>query len=576
MKRSQKQFRNQENYQKKYLNNTSRKLIHKKFVNQIGLVISLFASLSYAVFIWMMLKESSILISIGLIIPLLFLSWNKFYQVFYDLKIINSFDDSYNPHLKLNEQNKLPAVAVIIPSFEEPFQVAKMTFDSVVNTDYKGKKEIIVVDNSQHTDSENFKKWFSYINEFNTTYPDLNVTAKFIFNPTTNKLKPGNLDLAEEFITEGEFVVILDIDSTLPQNQELFNRAIAEFKEDSKLGFLQFHMKATNNHFNSLTQSIAASQDLHRLRLTSRSYGGYKIFEGHNGMWRRSVLKKTDSWTNYYKGNIMITEDILKSSQVYALGYYGKSINIETGEWVPSSLGALENMWMRWTYGTNQVLFKCFHDLFLKGTNLIEKFDAIYHVLHHFANGFILPIAFILQLFVPGPMTNLFLLITFIIPQFIGGVTIYFKSLKKSEYSFIQNLGYLYSGFFMIDTLIMSIQLRSTFNFLSGMKLGWKVTEKGIGKAHKTLDYLISKVYHFGIAAICIGISIIPYKALNYGHVSWVDGMALSFLGINLILCLLIFRNQSRKTHNQINSEIFRPDAPKVLEDETPYSYVNP
>jgi len=198
----------------------------------------------------------------------------------YDLKLLFFFkteDDNQNAVAKGMD---FPVISFVIPSYEEPFNVAKMTFDSVVNAPYSGRKEIIVVDNSKDTLSDDFINWKNYIEQFNQLHPFRNITAKFVYNNERAKLKPGNLDLAEKSIKEGKYLVILDVDSTLPDNKKLLDRAVAELEQDERLGFIQFHMKASNNHFNELTQSVAASQDLHRLRLTGRSSGGYKIFEG--------------------------------------------------------------------------------------------------------------------------------------------------------------------------------------------------------------------------------------------------------------------------------------------------------
>src|SRR5690606_15678077 len=263
-----------------------RTLIHKKFLSQSLLWLS-FAICSFCLMcIYLAIKTQPIYIIVLVEIFMAFIIWNKVYQVLYDIKLFN-FNSDYDCKLDFNKEKKLPTITFIIPSYKEPFGVAKMTFDSVVNCPYNGKKEIIVVDNSPETLSEDFINWKNYINNFETHFPDGNITAKFLYNKEKGTLKPGNLDLAVRNIEEGELVVILDVDSTLPEDKELLQRAVEEFEADSKLGFLQFRIKSTNNHFNDLTQAIGAYQDLMRLRMTSRGYGGYKVFEGHNGMLRK-------------------------------------------------------------------------------------------------------------------------------------------------------------------------------------------------------------------------------------------------------------------------------------------------
>jgi cellulose synthase/poly-beta-1,6-N-acetylglucosamine synthase-like glycosyltransferase len=545
---------------------TKRDLIKKKFVD--WKILGAVFVLSFA---YMLLNNSKLttthwLLVILLDIVLFLLVWNKLYQVLYDLKLLFFFDEKYDVDATFPAGKEYPVIAFIIPSYHEPFKVAKMTIDSVVNAPYSGRKEIIVVDNSKNTTSEDFLNLKKYIEEFNSRNPLKNINAKFIYNHRRDTLKPGNLDLAEKHIDEAEFVVILDVDSTLPSKGRLLESAVTEFILDHKLGFLQFTLKATNHHFNDLTQAVAASQDLHRLRLTSRSYGGYKIFEGHNGMWRKTVLDKVGAWTDYYKGNIMITEDILKSAQVYSNGYYGKSLNIKTGEWVPSSLNALESMWMRWTYGTSQVLFKYFMDIYSKRVSLVEKFDITYHVLHHFAHGFIIPLAILLQLTVPGMLTSLFIGTAYVLPQLVGAITIYFKSVRKLDLPLAAKLKYVYYGCFLVDTFIISTQLRSSINFLVGIPQGWKVTAKGIEDSLAWKDLLLNKTFHIFIGALCLlacGISWYLQPGSSPLH-----SAGLIFLVINLVLCIFLFGKEGRKECNDVESAFIDTGDQEILENE--------
>jgi cellulose synthase/poly-beta-1,6-N-acetylglucosamine synthase-like glycosyltransferase len=532
-----------------------RALVTKRFVNLQVLTLVFICSLLYLAINTWQLQGKPVYVVVLLDSLLFFLVWNKVYQILYDLKLMLFFNDSYDFNVDVPAEMEYPPISFIIPSYQEPFQVAKMTFDSVINASYRGRKEIIVVDNSKDTLASDFIQFKKYVEEFPVLHPAANVSTRFIYNDRRDTLKPGNLDLAEQYIEEGAFVVILDVDSTLPAKSHLLEKAVTEFITDGKLGFLQFTMKATNNHFNDLAQSVAASQDLHRLRLTCRSYGGYKIFEGHNGMWRKTVLDKVGAWTDYYKGNIMITEDILKSAQVYSNGYYGKSLNIKTGEWVPCSLNALESMWMRWTYGTSQVLFKYFKELYSKHVSWIEKFDISYHVLHHFAHGLILPFAILLQLFMPGAVANMFIIAVYILPQLVAAVTIYVKSISKLNLPFAKKIAYLYSGLFLVDTFIMSTQLKSTFNFLAGVPQGWKVTEKGVENSSKWKELFISKSFHIIVAGICFITSALSWIFhYNMHFAGLVNVFLLSFMGINLLLCILFFGKEGQKEHNNVAS----------------------
>ena len=531
--------------------------VYKEFVNWKMLLLTFTLTILFVLFyfylLWVRGESTYTIFYIGIVV--FFFTWNKMYQVLYDLKTVFFYNNQHTPSEELTFCKNYPVVTFIVPSYHEPFNVAKMTLDSIVKAPYRGKREIIVVDNSCNVLSEDFTKLKDYIKEFKTIHSTRDISAKFIHNRKTDTLKPGNLDLAEQFIEEGEFVVILDVDSTLPEKEGLLEKAVAEFLLDNKLGFLQFHMKATNHHFNDLTQSIAASQDLHRLRLTSRSNGGYKIFEGHNGMWRKNVLEKVGPWTNYYKDNIMVTEDILKSALMYAQGYYGKTLDIATGEWVPNSLNALEGMWMRWTYGTSQVMFKHYKEIYGETISLVKKFDITYHALGHLFQGFILPTAILLQIFMPGLITNIFVIMTYLLPQLVSATTIYFFSVRKLKIPIIEKIKCLYGAFFLVDTFIMSVQLKSSLNFLVGVPQGWKVTSKCIDNTSVWKHQLLNKPFHLAIICIAfIGCGASWLIHYDMYPSEFIHLVLLGFMSTNLLLCMLVFGRMGRKECNDVAS----------------------
>jgi len=532
-----------------------RALIRKRFVTGPMLALVFLCSFAYIFFHVLVVWQQPVYVIVLTEIAIFLLIWNKFYQMVFDLKLLFFFNNSYDSGESFPANTAYPTITFIIPSYHEPFAVAKMTFDSIIKAPYKGRKDIIVVDNSRDIHSDDFITLKNYVETYGVLHPEEQVTSRFIYNTEQGKLKPGNLDLGWLHVEDSEYVVILDVDSTLPANGELLEKAVAEFMADGKLGFLQFTIRATNNHFNDLTQSVAASQDLHRLRLSSRSYGGYKIFEGHNGMWRTSVLDKIGAWTDYYKGNIMVTEDILKSALVYANGYYGKTLHIPTGEWVPCSLNALESMWMRWTYGTSQVLFKYFREIYCKYISVTEKFDITFHILNHLVNGFIFPVAILLQWFMPGMAANLFLLVGYLVPQLIGIFAIYFTSVSKLKEPLFKRIKYVYAAFFLIDTFTMFTQLKSTLNFLAGVPQGWKVTAKGVEHSTKWKELLLSKSFHIVLALIgilvCAASWIVHYGA-NPAQLG--QFALLLFMSINVLLCIAVFGKDRHQELNNVDS----------------------
>jgi len=537
-----------------------RALIHKKFVTYKELGIAFALCFFYLLIHIGYVKGFPFYLIILIDLPMVLIIWHRTYQILYDFKLW-FFNNRFDIGVDYPREKKLPTIAFIIPSCQEPFSVAKMTFDSIVNAPYNSYKEIIVVDNSNDVSTEDFLKWKNYVENFNENYLNGGISAKFLYNEKKGTLKPGNLDLGQKSIQQGELVVFLDVDSTLPNNENLLEQSVAEFEADSTLGFIQFRIKATNNHFNILTQGTAVSQDLLRLRMISRGYGGYKIFEGHNGIWKKKVLDDSGVWTEYFRGNIIITEDILKSAHAYSAGFYGKPLNIETGEWVPSSLRALESMWMRWMYGNSQVIFKCFREIYSRKTTLLEKFDITYHITHHLVTLFFLLIAIFLQLSVRGPIANIFIVLFGIFPQVVSAFTSYFTSVRKMELPMVQKIQHIYAAFFMIETFIMFIQIKSDIKFILGVRQGWKVTEKGLESKIGWSSLIRNNLFYFSMAILSFVVCAISWF-VNYdmalSSISY--HFALLFITLNLLLCIIIYGKQGRKSHNYVDSTVINND----------------
>jgi cellulose synthase/poly-beta-1,6-N-acetylglucosamine synthase-like glycosyltransferase len=555
---------------------TARLLIPKKFVTNKTLILIIALVSACLVLYWNIVSAHSIYLILLLCIPFLAVALHKVYQIVYDLKIAFKFDARYDVHLEFPEEKALPCITFIIPSYQEPFEVAKMTFDSVINTPYPSRKEIIVVDNSGDTNSEDFLKWKAYVEGFNERYPLKNITASFLYNPDKGKLKPGNLDLAQQHIRNGELVVFLDVDSTLPISGTLLEQAAAQFEADDRLGFIQFRIYAANNDFNALTRAVAISQDLLRLRMIARGYGGYKIFEGHNGIWRKSVLDKIGPWTEYYRNDIIITEDILKSAHAYAKGYYGKPLNIPTSEWVPSSLKGLEGMWMRWMYGNSQVFFKYVTKIYSKHTSFLEKVDISYHMLHHLVTLCFFIIVVLLQFFTPGHGANIFILLFGTLPQAIAATITLNTAEKKSKSGFFRRLKDSYVAFFLIDTFISCTQIKSDIKFFMRISQGWKVTEKGVEKDIGWRGLIQNTSFHFAMATASIVLCVLSW-VVNYdmSAIGFFYHSALLFTSINLLACILVLGRKRRELANEVEFTVDKKSESVLVNDWEEFSVAN-
>lgn len=480
----------------------------------------------------------------------LLLFWHKAYQICCDVKLLRK---GIRSKLPTSIDGVWPEIAIVIPSYHEPFAVAKMTFNSVAKSPYRGRKHIIVVDNSRDTSSNQYVQWRDYVEHFTST--DGFTRASFVYNNNGDRLKPGNLDLALNYIGIADYVVIVDVDSTFSECEDVLEAAVLEFHSDNRLGCLQFLIRSTNHHFNCITAAISPSQDLMRLRQMVRGDGGYKIFEGHNGMFRSDVLKSLGAWTQYYRGKIVLAEDVLKTSELYDSGYYSRPLHISTGEWVPNSLSSLEAMWMRWMYGNSQVFFKCFRMLYSERIETIKKFDISYHMLRHVSTFVFFLMCMYLQLAVAGNGTNLFIFLLFVVPQFLGAITSYRTSVHRLPGTTLSKLYNLYLSFFVVDLFIMVTEVKSELRFLFRINQDWNVTSKGIDEKVKIWNRLKVRLFHVLFILFFSSIAIWSWIAnYDFAPFNLIYLLGLAFILSNLLACILLFEGEGRTIDNVVET----------------------
>ncbi len=535
--------------------NKQRELAPKGVITYSYVLLTAILTVAFMILPIISLKEEPLYISIPVCALTFFTTWEFLSYVL--LYIVITIKPKASSEKTVLDQNlaEYPFISFVIPSFHEPFDVAKLTLDSALEINYPGVKEIIVVDNSTNVDSSiDFIKWRDYVVEMGEK-TDWNVSVRFIHNDDTAGLKPGNLDLAQSYLSnDSEYVVFLDIDSTLPCDSNLLQRSIAEFGADNTLGWVQFLTKSTNNSFNKASEAIGVYQNLLRITCHFRSFGGFTLFYGHNAIWKRECLEKLGPWLEKHRGQIMVTEDILKSIIAYNSGYYGKSIGIETGEWVPNSLGALESMWQRWTYGTCQIIGKYFFPILkTKRMTFLEKYDLLHSILLYWGYAITYPLAILYQFLLPPDVSWVFIIISCMLPQIFSGISVYKHYLSSQHKSITEKVRDFYTGAIMISSFVTVVQLKGTYNYLLNVDQGWKVTEKRVKGSKSfwyiTKRYILYLVFGFGM----LGSSVIswaynfdmePIKLLNYAPM-----LIISF---NLILSIVFFGNASRKVSNSV------------------------
>ncbi|MBK2025600.1 glycosyltransferase family 2 protein [Francisella philomiragia] len=449
---------------------------------------------------------------------------------------IHCFIDSlFGKNKKFEETDEELGCSIVITTRNEPFDVCKLTFDSAYQLDYPTDKiEIIIVDNSD-LDHSDFLKWQGYVNNHNMQD---GISCKFIHRNGTEGFKPRNLDIAMQHINF-DYVLFLDADSTLPQSA--LKVGLPEFKKDSKLGFVSFLIESTNYSTNLVTKVASIFQNTIRYFNEFVGKYGYCNYQGHNGIWSKQALQATSKWEEYYKSQVMVTEDIAAGFRCYEAGFNSKPIFLKTGEWVPTSLKEFEKMWLRWSFGGMQVMHKYMSNIISSSNlNFRVKLDMLYLLFKVVASGF--PIfALLLVIF---PRNNIAFVSTVnvtLIPLLILSVWYYLYGDIKG--SFISKVSQIYIAMFMLSSFVFWCGIKAEINYYLNKPQGWKPTSKVFDKVEGWAQVIYDNIgkLSFSLVGLIIAIySIFTLYSQTDFYLYMLCMLPSILLFLNTILCVLV------------------------------------
>lgn len=447
----------------------------------------------------------------------------------------------------VRDAGALGSTAIIIASRNEPFEVAKMTFDSALALIYpSGKKEIIVVDNSDVA-FRDYEKWKNYVSSFELNAPSHvdGVKVLFIHRDGTEGFKPRNLDIALDAV-ESEFILYLDVDSTVLEDTLL--RITPMFLRDKDIGFVQLHTIPTNAKGKS---ALALVQGLRNyfLRLETGFYShiSHSLFYGHNAIWRTDVVRDLGSCLEYHNDEVVVTEDLSMTLRASFKGYYGIGAWLYSGEWVPESMKETEAMWLRWTVGTYQVYAKHFTKIEnVKKLHTREIIGWLQHI-GVLVNYGLLPIVVACGLVFQSKILMLVAVLS-LLPEIIQCVSAYSK-LSLGEMGAFRKMAKCYSAFLILGAFINWVRYIGLFRYLTGKKQGWTPTGKS-GEDNILLVSIIKDragIMLFGVA--CSSCSVYLLLNTDDGFFNCALIAICGLYGVNNILAVLLFgRSRMRES----------------------------
>lgn len=399
------------------------------------------------------------------------------------------------PAISTNPSN-LPSVAVIIASRNEPFDVAKLTFQSALSLSYPdNKKQVIVVDNSD-VDFEDYILWRNHVlcyAEGGQKEASEN-QVKFIHRTGTDGYKPRNLDIALAHV-HSDLILYLDIDSTMHNDSLL--RLAPILLRDKRVAYIQTQALPTNFSNNSVL-SMANCVQGHKLRFDSvfLAHTSHTLFYGHNAIWRTSVVREIGNCLEHLDDQAIVTEDLSMSFRACLKGYRGIGTWCTSGEWVPESLSDVESMWLRWTFGTYQVYQRYSHLLLSKSSMSINEVIGWGYHFFILLMGGLMPLLILIGLVTQSKVLALICLtdsITHIIQIMVSTTKISLGNMRP-----VKKFLVCYCGTFLLSSFINWTKLKGLTRFVLKQKQGWKPT----GKTASTRSPIIQTLKdHWGFAS---------------------------------------------------------------------------
>lgn len=400
-------------------------------------------------------------------------------------------------HLNVGE---IPSVTVIIPCRNEPFDALKLTFDSAMSLKYPDNKVNFIVCDNSDINHKDYLKIKNYVESFSNT----SRKAQFIHRDGTEGFKAGNLDLALKSV-KSDLALFLDVDSTVGENTLL--DSISDFAQDKKLGFLQFFNIPTNSNTGLMAGVSSWLLAYWKYREFFRgTFGGWSFFQGHNTLWRTELLHNISPLAEKLWGEAMLVEDAFMTIKSNKLGFYGKNKWVPCGFWVPGSLKELESMFVRWSYGSFQIIFLEVKFLLMSGRKkltLSEYVDVIYHFLSFSIQSFTPIIILLLGISDPA---KFFLTIIYLSSTYLFVFLTY--ALKK-DFRKMSDAGF--SSFLMSVLVLMPFvtwcSLKGTFQFITRRRQKWIPTSKANQKSvHNPSWFGIVKLHSVAllIALLCL------------------------------------------------------------------------
>ncbi|MDD5180144.1 MAG: UDP-forming cellulose synthase catalytic subunit [Gallionellaceae bacterium] len=280
-------------------------------------------------------------------------------------------------------QNLWPTVDVLIPTYNEPLDVVKMTAMAAAQIDWPADKlKIYILDDGKRDEFRDFAN---------------KIGVNYITRDDNRNAKAGNLNNALKQIS-GEYVAIFDCDH-IP-TRSFLQVSMGGFLADPKLALVQ-----TPHHFLSpdpFERNLGTFREV-----PNEGALFYGLVQDGNDLWNATffcgscaIIKRAPLDEVGGIATETVTEDAHTSLKLHRLGYNSAYLNIiQAAGLATETLSGHVKQRMRWARGMVQI-FRTDCPLFGKGLTWAQRFcysNAIFHFMYGFPRMFFLlsPLAYL-------------------------------------------------------------------------------------------------------------------------------------------------------------------------------------
>lgn len=241
--------------------------------------------------------------------------------------------------------------SIIIPIYNESTSMLSGLLDNLRKLNYPNDLfEVIIVDDSE-------EKFFNLISDVISKYKKY-MNIKLIHRNEPKGFKPGALNVAFKH-SNGEYLVILDVDTRLPSN---YLSVAAKIIQSSDCYYIQ--ARSIPNIKGLVSYTYASFIEFRNsILLEPSSSVGFPFITGYGYIISKDILKKLNGWCEH-----VLTEDLDLYIKLTSTGLNGALHPLTISESPPSSFKDLRIQQERWIIGSFQIIKKIFKDFVLKGS----------------------------------------------------------------------------------------------------------------------------------------------------------------------------------------------------------------